>query len=77
MPPQAPFYGHQRALSRAIIGPMASIIDNDRSVFREAANTILDNFTEAELQEAGTLASKLSVILKAAKERQQGRFLRH
>jgi hypothetical protein len=53
---------------------MALISDKDRNVFKEAASTVLDNFTEPELGEIGTLASKLGAIIKAAQERQQDKL---
>ena len=50
---------------------MAGISDRDRSVFEEAYITPLDNFTDTEQINIGTLAVALKVILEAAKKRQQ------
>ena len=50
---------------------MASINDKDRNIFQEAEKTVLDNFTESELEEIRRMASRVEAIIKAAKERQQ------
>ena len=46
---------------------MAAITDKDRSVFRDAAATVLDNFTQEEQQRTAAIASELQTILTAAK----------
>jgi hypothetical protein len=50
---------------------MGQISDKDRSIFREAYNTVLDNLTEDEQSEIDRLAGELQRILEAAKGRQQ------
>jgi len=52
---------------------MAGIRDKDRSVFSEAYKTVLDNFTEEELERIGKLSAELNSILEAAKKREQQR----
>jgi hypothetical protein len=53
---------------------MAAITDNNRSVFKEAAATLLDNFTQEELEQIAATASELQTILTAAKKRDQEKF---
>ena len=53
---------------------MAAITDNSRSVFKEAAATVLDNFTQEELEQIAAAASELQTILAAAKRRDQDKF---
>jgi hypothetical protein len=51
---------------------MSHIADADRSVFAEAHNTVLDNFTEGEQGQLHDLASRLEAIIEAAKKRSGG-----
>ncbi|HUE05479.1 MAG TPA: hypothetical protein VMR62_38405 [Bryobacteraceae bacterium] len=53
---------------------MAAITDNNRSVFKEAAATLLDNFTQEELEQIAAAASELQTILTAAEKRDQEKF---
>ena len=53
---------------------MAAITDKNRSVFKEAAATLLDNFTQEELEQIAATASELQTILTAAKKRDQEKF---
>jgi len=50
---------------------VAAITDKDRSAFKDAAGTVLDNFTQQEQQRIAAMASELHAILTAAKERNQ------
>jgi hypothetical protein len=50
---------------------MGYITDKDRTVFSEAHNTVLDNFTEGEQVRIGKPAGELKTILEAAKKRQR------
>jgi len=50
---------------------MARIPDQEMSIFKEAANTVLDNFTVGELADFEIAAIKIETLLKRAKERQQ------
>jgi hypothetical protein len=53
---------------------MAHISDKDRTVFREAAQTVLDNFNDQELKRIGELSADLKTIIDAAKQRQQDKL---
>jgi len=53
---------------------MAAITDKNRSVFNEAAATLLDNFTQEEQEQIAAMASELQTILTAAKKRDQEKF---
>jgi len=53
---------------------MAAITDNNRSVFKEAAAPLLDNFTQEELEQIAAAASELQTILTAAEKRDQEKF---
>jgi flagellar motor switch protein FliG len=53
---------------------MAAITDKNRSVLKEAAATLLDNFTQEELEQIAATASELQTILTAAKKRDQEKF---
>jgi hypothetical protein len=53
---------------------MARIPESYVSVFKEAANTVLDNFTRGELADFEVAAIKLTEILERAKKRQQERL---
>jgi hypothetical protein len=50
---------------------MARINDHDRSIFKEAANTALANFTWGELADFEAMAFKIDAIIKTAQQRQQ------
>jgi hypothetical protein len=58
----------------AIIQNMAAITDKDRSVFKDAAATVLENFTQQEQLQIAAMASELRTIIAAAKVRDQGKF---
>ena len=53
---------------------MAYISDVDRSVFREAAQTVLDNLNDQELWAISDLANQLNSILEVAKKRAAKKF---
>jgi len=55
---------------------MGMISDNDRSVFREAAQTVHDEFEERDLVAISELANQLRIILEMVKKRQQLRLSR-
>jgi hypothetical protein len=50
---------------------MAHIDDRSRTIFREAAGTVLDNFTETDLTEFRDMARRIDAVIKAAQKRQQ------
>lgn len=50
---------------------MARIRDIDRTVFAEAQNTLLDNFTDTEQAEISRAAQMLKQIFEAAKKRRE------
>ena len=49
---------------------------NDRcvTIFKEAAQTLLENFTVPELADFESMADKINDIIKAAQQRQQDRI---
>jgi hypothetical protein len=53
---------------------MAHISDADRSVFAEAHNTVLDNFTDEEQEQLHSIAKQLGAVLVAAKKRASGGY---
>jgi len=53
---------------------MARIKYQDASVFKEANLTVLDNFSDDEVQHIEKLAQELKGVLDAAKKRQQDRL---
>jgi predicted secreted protein len=53
---------------------MARIKYQDASVFKEANLTLLDNFSDDEVQHIEKLAQELKGVLDAAKKRQQDRL---
>jgi len=57
-----------------LIQNVAAIADKDRSAFKDAAGTVLDNFTHEEQQRIAAMASELRAILTAAKKRNQERL---
>jgi len=48
---------------------MARISDKDRTVFEEAYKSVLDNFTEMELEQIGKAAEDLRNVIEGAKQR--------
>ena len=50
---------------------MAGIPDKDRTAFKEAAFTVLDNFTPRELGDLEIAAQKITDVIKQAQSRQQ------
>ncbi len=50
---------------------MPRITDMDRTVFSEAANTVLDNFTDEDQEVIHRAASDLKKIFQAAKKRRE------
>lgn len=49
---------------------------NDRcvTIFKEAAGTVLENFTVPELADFESMAEKIGAIIKQAQKRQQDRI---
>jgi len=50
---------------------MSSLTDMDRTVFSEAVNTVLDNFTDEDQEVIHRAASDLKKVLQAAKKRRE------
>lgn len=50
---------------------MSRITDMDRTVFTEAVNTVLDNFTDEDQEVIHRAASDLKKIFQAAKKRHE------
>jgi hypothetical protein len=50
---------------------MTAIPDKDRSIFKDAAMSVLDNFTFGELAELEIAGSRISEIIKRAQDGQQ------
>jgi hypothetical protein len=48
---------------------MARISDKNRTVFKEAYKSVLDNFTEMELEQIGKAAEDLRTVIEGAKQR--------
>jgi len=53
---------------------MPRINDHCETIFREAAQTVSENFTVPELSDLESLADKIKDILKSAQQRQQDRI---
>ena len=57
-----------------IMNYMSGISNTDRTIFAEAHNTILDNFTDAEQAEISKIAAELKKIFDSAKKRFQDKI---
>jgi hypothetical protein len=50
---------------------MPQIDDRSRTAFKDAAGTVLDNFTVGELADFESMAAKIRDLIRRAQQRQQ------